>query len=80
MTQLDEVIANQQQRSNLQQQQRGLEAEREGNRGIIEQLLAAAYVQGRSGAIRTFLNQEDNSESSCILHYKRIFGNYQLQR
>ena len=79
MAQLGVDITNGRQRlSNLQQQQRDLESEREASEAIIEQLLAAAYVRGESGAIQTLLNQEDSSESDRMLHYTRVFGNYQL--
>ncbi len=72
------VATREQSLQSLREQQRGLENDRDNTQAIIEQLIVAAYVNGDSGFLKTILNQEDSSEASRMLHYTRLFSEYEL--
>ena len=73
------ISAKEQNLLGLQLQQSELTSARDASQEVIEKVLAAAYVQGESGFLKTLLNQEDSSEANRMLYYTRRFGEFQLE-
>lgn len=56
-----------------------LETQKTAQSQLLAQTIRAAYMAGDPSTIKLLLNQQDVSESARMLHYHRLFSEYQIK-